>query len=247
MSRIYKRPPLIEALCEFQFVGDQWDWTMPGLIYQKICDQFPQKRQTQFVEFELQAEPEQLSQRVKGGAGRMQFLRSDESALVQVGPNLLVINHLQPYPHWKEFKRLVFDVLTVYNEVASPTGFKRIGVRYINRVEIPDTIATLTTFFNIGPQLPESVTEPLSSVVMRVELDFMDADGRLLLTLATAPDAVANTSAFILDFDFVTTAAAELTDRTARDWVDTAHSHIETVFEACLTDRLRNLFEEVRV
>ena len=89
MSRIYRKPPLIEALCEFQFVEEEWDWTIPGLIYQELKDRFPQKRQAQVVEFEVQATPPQLSQRVKGGPGRMQFLRTDERRWFRLVPIFL--------------------------------------------------------------------------------------------------------------------------------------------------------------
>ena len=246
MSRIYRKPPLIEALCEFQFVEEEWDWTIPGLIYQELKDRFPQKRQAQVVEFEVQATPPQLSQRVKGGPGRMQFRRADESALVQVGPNLLAVNHLPPYPHWSEFKVLIFDALSIYQQVAQPKGFHRIGLRYINRVEIPETTFDFSTYFNLGPNLPGEIAAPYSTILMRVGLQHETEQGQLLLTFASAPDDNDLASAFILDLDFVTTAVDELTVETARDWLEGAHGHIETAFEACMTDRLRDLFEEVK-
>ncbi len=246
MSRVYRKPPLIEALCEFQFVEEGWDWTIPGLIYQELKDRFPQKRQAQVVEFEVQAEPPQFSQRVKGGPSRMQFLRSDESALIQVGPNLLVVNHLPPYPHWGEFKALIFDALSIYQRVARPTGFRRIGLRYINLIEIPETTFDYSTYFNLGPNLPDKIAAPYGTILMRVGLQHETEQGQLLLTFANTPNNDAPTSAFILDLDFVTTAAGELTLETARDWVEGAHGHIETAFEACMTDGLRDLFQEVK-
>ena len=245
MSRVYRKPPIIEALCEFHFVEEGWDWTIPGLIYQELKDRFPQKRQAQVVEFEVQAEPPQFSQRMKGGPGRMQFLRADQSALVQVGPNLLAVNHLPPYPHWSEFKVLVFDALSIYERVARPKGFRRIGLRYINRIEIPDAMSDFPTYFNLGPHLPGEIAAPYDTILMRVGLQHETEQGELLLTFASAPDDNDLTSAFILDLDFVTTAAGELNMETARDWVEIAHGHIETAFEACLRDRLREIFEEV--
>ena len=46
MGRRYKNPPIVEALCEFEFISSQpWDLTIPGLIYEKVKDEFPDKRQ----------------------------------------------------------------------------------------------------------------------------------------------------------------------------------------------------------
>lgn len=246
MSRVYRKPPLIEALCEFQFVGEEWDWTIPGLIYQELKDRFPQKRQAQVVEFEVQAEHPQFSQRVKGGPGRMQFLRADESALVQVGPNLLVVNHLPPYPHWGEFKVLIFDALSIYQRVARPTGFRRIGLRYINRIEVPETDFDLPTYFNLRPHLPAAIAAPYDTVLMRIGLQYEEDQGQLLLTFARTLDGDTTASAFILDLDFATTSADELRPDNVRNWVEQAHHRIEMAFEACVTDPLRQLFEEAK-
>ena len=82
MSRRYQKPPLIEALCEFQFTGEEWDWTIPGLIYQEIKGEYPKKKQANIVQFEVQAQADEVSQRVRGGGARMQFFSADEATLV---------------------------------------------------------------------------------------------------------------------------------------------------------------------
>lgn len=46
MVRKYKHPPIVEALCEFQFIPSQpWDITIPGLLYDRINSEFPVKQQ----------------------------------------------------------------------------------------------------------------------------------------------------------------------------------------------------------
>lgn len=246
MSRIYRRPPLVEALCEFQFAGSDWDWTVPGLMYQEIKQAFPTKRQTQVVEFEVQTEGRQWSQQVKGSAERMQFFRADESALVQVGPHFLAVNHLQPYPHWPSFKPLILDNLDLYRRIANPSGFRRLGLRYVNRIDIPTTQLDLQEYFNFGPRLPAAMTStPMDALLLRVGLPHQADGGRLLLTLASAPDAEEGNAAFILDLDFIASAASALALDTAHDWIETAHDRIETAFEASISNRLRELFGEI--
>jgi hypothetical protein len=37
MPRRYEETPLVEALCEFRFLGNEaWDWTIPGIVYERI-------------------------------------------------------------------------------------------------------------------------------------------------------------------------------------------------------------------
>ncbi len=247
MSRLYQKPPLIEALCEFQFADGEWDWTIPGLVYQQIKDQFPTKRQASTVEFEVQADPDQISQRMKGGLGRMQFVREDETALVQVGPQLLVVNQLRPYPHWSHFKLSILDTLEIYRKVARPAGFKRIGLRYVNQIQLPSDEVDLSTYFSFGPRLPGPIaSNPIRSLLLSVDLEQVSHRGHLILTLASAPKEDQSAPTLILDLDFATTSAAIITLDGIADWIEQAHDRIETAFEASITDQLRVLFEEVR-
>lgn len=247
MSRKYLNPPLIEALCEFQFAGEDWDWTIPGLVFQEIKEDFPVKRHAPTVEFEFQANAAEISHRAKGGPGKMQFVRADETALVQVGPHMLAINHLRPYPHWRHFKPIIFSIFDVYRRVANPSGFKRVGLRYVNRIVIPESPLELSTYFNFGPRLPDTLSSRfMSSVFLRVDLLDEPDLGHLLLTLGTAPVVDEESSAFILDLDFVTVLPETIGPENVGDWIERAHGSIEIAFEACLTDNLRQIFEEIK-
>ncbi|RMH08650.1 MAG: hypothetical protein D6704_02710 [Nitrospirae bacterium] len=44
-ERRYRKPPVIEALCEIYFAGSSWDETIPGAFYQQIKDDYPKKQQ----------------------------------------------------------------------------------------------------------------------------------------------------------------------------------------------------------
>lgn len=246
MSRIYQAPPLVEALCEFQFSGGEWDWTIPGLLFEQIKDDFSIRRQTPELAFEIHASDGFVNQRVQQGPGRMQFHRPDESALIQVAPQLLVVNHLQPYPHWGDFRSLILNTLTKYVGVATPQGFSRIGLRYVNRIDTPSASFSLyDELFNFSPRLPPQIVGPIDALVMRVERSYPSDNGKLLLTLATAQDISTLKEGLVLDLDFVTLNAESIGVAAADSWIDAAHSHIEEAFEACITDNLRSTFREV--
>jgi len=44
-GRKYRKPPVVEALCEIYFAGSNWDETVPGRFYDRVKDNFPVKRQ----------------------------------------------------------------------------------------------------------------------------------------------------------------------------------------------------------
>jgi uncharacterized protein (TIGR04255 family) len=255
VTRIYRKPPLVEAICEFQFQSDKtWDWTIPGLVYQKIGKDFPEKTQEQSFQLRfavqqsllqsidqpVQAPPQQFG----GALTKMQFLTADRAAMVQVGPDLLAINVRTPYPSWKSFAKMIGEQFGIYVEIASPTKFKRIGLRYINRIDFGVTGLELTKYFSYYPHLPESIEQKHGLFAMRVVHPESNEQDALTVNLANVIQPGNLSYLFDLDYTLIQPDNVQLGKGLA--WIDNAHSKIESLFEACITDELRDLFEVIK-
>ena len=246
MPRIYKKPPVIEAVCEFRFEGSQpWDWTIPGLVYDRIKSEFPKKRQQNVLEVAMQPGEGKISQEVKAGIAKMQFLREDETALVQVGPELLAVNQLRPYPSWPTFKALILTQLDVYRTVAKPKALKRVGLRYINRIDMPVPDFALEDYFRTLPNLPDTVPNVFASFMLRMEVPYEDINGRLTFVFGTPP-IKAEKPAFMLDLDmFALGEDAPSLDEVSK-WIEAAHERVEKAFDGTFTDKThKEVLEEV--
>jgi uncharacterized protein (TIGR04255 family) len=243
MNRIYKHPPIVEVLCEFQYLSENWDWTIPGLIYQEIKEKFPQKRQLNRVETDDEIKKGQFSGQLKNGIDRMQFVNHENNALIQVAPDLLVINHLHPYPNWKNFRLLIMENFEIYKNIAKPQNLKSIDLRYINRFEIPKKPLQMSDYFNVEPRVPEK-QQPMKSLFMRVEIPHTSDSGQLMLTFGSIEEEKNEESVFVLDLEYSTLPESPINSMDINLWIDNAHQHIETLFEACITDKLRTMFME---
>jgi uncharacterized protein (TIGR04255 family) len=151
---------------------------------------------------------------------------------------------LAPYPTWEEFKPAIkrgFDALT---EVVKVTSLQRIGVRYINRVEIAHPVVDLEDYFAfrpfVGPALPQDFGNFIVGCL------FVFAEGRdacrAQLRDAVPQDPVG--AAFVLDLDYYVARPEAVPADEALEWVEAAHTRLEEVFEGCITDRLRQTFSE---
>lgn len=244
MGRCYKNSPIAEALCEFRFEPSvPWDLTIPGLVYEKIRETFPKKRQAKVLETSLSGGRESIQQQVKM-TERIQFLRGDEKALVQVGSNLLAVNHLKPYPTWQEFLPLIRQGFNAYLEVATPTVIQRIGLRYINRIEIPGQRIELEDYFEFYPFIAPNLPQDLGSFIVGIVVPY-DSRDSLRLQITTAPIERPNTVAVLLDLDYFLAQPGQVSLDKVFEWVEVAHTRVEEAFEACITDRLRQIFEEM--
>lgn len=104
MSRSYANPPVVEALCELFTAGSAWDPTIPGLFYAHVREQFPKRRQARDMGLELEFGPEATAARLTRGEPRSQFSREDGSRMIQVAPDLVVVNQLRPYPAFEDWR-----------------------------------------------------------------------------------------------------------------------------------------------
>ena len=251
MSRKYNKPPIVEALCEFQFIPDQqWDLTIPGLIYDKIKEKFPQKQQQ--VGIGIQFKPTDnggVENRVENAPPRMRFFNQDKTMLVQVGPDLLVVNQLKPYKSWNSFKPIILENLDIYKEKAIPRGFKRIGLRYINKINIESTLTlkNLENYFKFHPSMPMDIPQDHLNFILRTEIPYNEGRDLIILTTGSATPEETGISSIILDLDYVLSKSDSIPMDNVESWLEEAHSSIENIFEACITDESRKIFEEVEI
>jgi uncharacterized protein (TIGR04255 family) len=244
MGRAYRNPPILEALSEVFYRGSEWDGTVPGRFYEKVRDRFPRRKQRGEIEVEVQVAGGMPSTRTTPKEPRSQFEQEDGARIVQVGRDLVVLNQLRPYPHFAEWKPLAVEAATVYRQLANPTGVERIGMRYLNRIEIPETSFPMERYFTLHVHIPESLGSTHGSFVLRIELEPLHRHHHLLVTFASAPSETGASSSFMLDlYDRVTPSEPEAFERLG-EYLDEGHENIERTFESIITDETRKLFGE---
>jgi len=246
MGRKYANPPIVEAVCEFRLTPEtQWDLTVPGLLYERLKETFPQKEQRMIQEVELTQRPEGLQQQIRTNEG-LWFFTEDRKMLAQVGPRLLVVNALKPYPHWEGFNPRIDMVWKSLQETVEVQGLERIGLCYINRIELPAPNVKFDEYFDFYPFVGQRLPQHVASFHTGVEFSYAGDRDHCRVQLAPIPlSGKEGKAAFMLDLDYFLTRPRGVAVADALAWVEEAHSRVEEVFEGCITDKLRNMFEEV--
>jgi uncharacterized protein (TIGR04255 family) len=134
MIEKYSNPPLIEALCEFQFIpSSKWNFTVIGRFYEKIKKDFPEAENMMSISTEVLAGQVNTNFKI---APFIKFTRVDKSAFIRGGIDLISIHYLTPYSTWKAFKLDILTILEKYKKITNPKGLQRIGLRYINKIDV---------------------------------------------------------------------------------------------------------------
>ncbi|SRR6266567_3252489 len=245
MARTYNKPPLIEAVCDFRFSSSQpWDWTIPGLFYEQIRSDFPNKNQLSTIETTVDAIEGRIVQQTQP---KIQFTNGDRTAVLHVGPDSLTIHQLRPYDGWELFKSRILKYLSIYYETAHPENLANVILRYVNRIEFSETGIELDDYFRILPHIPDPIPQIFQGFLFNVDIPYNALQTGLRLTFATVVPEREAKLAYILDLAMYSANHAVPSTDTVPDWLESSHKHLEDAFEAAFTEKTHcEIFEEVR-
>lgn len=234
----------MEALFEVRFSPDtSWDLAIPGLIYERIRGRFPHREARIAQELNVVSGPEGIKQEVRTSE-RSLFFQEDRRMLVQIGPRVVSVHCLKPYPGWEVFKSASEEVYKALGEVVEFSEFERIALRYINEIIIRENRVEPKDYFNIyiylGEQLPQDM------INFNIECMFPFEEGRdicrLQLFVPHTPTPEEARINFLLDIGYFLTNPKGVSSEQVMEWLEKAHGRIEAIFEGSITDKLRNLF-----
>jgi uncharacterized protein (TIGR04255 family) len=245
MGRKYKEPPIVEAVCEFRFQPEHpWDITIPGLVFEKIQKDFPNRETRKEFAIGISPTAEGVQQQVIT-ADRIRFLSQDGKEMVQVGPDLLAVNRLRPYISWEAFKPVIEKGFKAYTDSAKPKGIQRIGLRYINRIEIPGERIRLEDYFEFYPYIGDKLPQEVGPFITGIQIGYEQLRDMLKVLLVSVITSDPQKIGVSLDLDYflIKPCAVSLTE--VFNWMEVAHNNLESVFEACIKEKLRQMLQEV--
>ncbi|HLQ27784.1 MAG TPA: TIGR04255 family protein [Ktedonobacteraceae bacterium] len=244
MARIYNKPPLIEAVCDFRFSSSQlWDWTIPGLFYEQIRDNFPNKNQISTIETTVNASEGKV---VQQSQPKLQFINQDGTAVIHVGPDNLTIHQLRPYDSWEHFKARILKYLSVYRETAHPENLANVVLRYVNRIDLSKPDFELDDYFRILPQIPNPIPQIFQGFLFNVDVPYHSLRTSLRLVFGTVIPEGEVKNSFLLDLSMFSLNVAIPSMDEVSDWLEAAHKHLEDAFDAAFTERTHcEIFEEM--
>ena len=225
-----KNPPLIEAACEFRFdPASEWDWTVPGRLFDKIADEFPERAEVRRIGITVQSADVSAPSPavIETGPDRVHLKRADGTAMVQVGPRLLAINQRRPYSNWEGYRALILKIYEAHCDIVGWQSIQRMGLRYINQISMDRR--EVEEILTVGPRLSSKLDRPISSFFQRFDLKHDDPEGTLVLQ--TGLQVVDDKPVVMLDLDFGSEEVGDIGSVEAvTDWLDRAHVRVEEGF-----------------
>jgi len=131
----------------------------------------------------------------------------------------------------------VWKAIAVYRKIA------RIGVRYINRIDIPwpGGPIDLSKYLRLQIDVPQPPFPHISQQTAQVVFDFDDC--QVIVNMGVVPSALVDHFSYALDFDFGRDRAVPQADADIWNYIESIRERKNMLFEASITDRTRTLFE----
>ena len=254
MTQQYSNPPIREVICEFRFQEDgKWDGASAGLVYSVLQREFPRR-----IVDTGQATPsvasaevpnllspgiQQLGLRVVPEQTLRFWREKDELGYFSVAPYRLAVSHFKPYPSWRNFSQLIHQGVEAYQEALGPPIVNRIGLRYVNVIDMRQSMVPLEDFFDFYPFIGDGIPQNITRFHCLIQTQFEEGRDSLVLQIANAVESERHSVEVILDLDYSLARSDNFDLAQASDWLEQAHANLENVFEGCLKDPSRLLFQ----
>jgi uncharacterized protein (TIGR04255 family) len=250
MSPSYRNPPIKEVICEFSFWDHKdWDLTYTGLVYDQVKETFPNRRTRLHLQQSSEKDMATSFYPEMPVSELAQFWTDDETTLMQLGINYLSINRLEPYRSWEEFKPFIYAALHGYSEVIKPVMMLRLGLRYVNKIVVPDQAIYVNDYFLMYapvPIIPNITHDDLRGTTkvdsFSITMDIPTREDNDILRVRLSKS---EPNEFILDLDYFLRSHRILAIDSVDEWLENAHTSIESGFESVITERTRWLFDPI--
>ncbi|MEW6750538.1 MAG: TIGR04255 family protein [Candidatus Latescibacterota bacterium] len=170
------------------------------------------------------------------------FVSSDGPNILQARVDSFVFSRLRPYDHWQPFRNEARRLWLLYRSRVGNSTVTRVGVRYVNRIDLP-TPLKLETYFRTYPQISPVMPEALSGFFMQLTIPQTDPACELSLHQAAVPSERDGHVGLILDIDVFVARDVPASEDGLWDMLEKLRHKENDVFEACITDRLRELID----
>lgn len=172
----------------------------------------------------------------------------DEADVLILASDRVTCSRLAPYVGWEKFSARAVENWDKWKRIVKYQRIQRIGLRYINRIDVP-VINTnkikIENYLNIYPIYPEpEVISGLGKYTMQLVGPYDVENCSLIINTSVIPSPLVSHLSLVLDLDLGWVQNVPQNDREMWNAFGTMRDHKNRIFEACVTDNSRRLFEE---
>jgi len=243
-SRKYARAPITEAIIELR-VQPVASFTPSSCksVFTSVQEEFPESKELLLMRAAISGGLQVGASATQTLAGYT-FVSKERGQIVTAFPEKFSFSQLPPYDRWEVFCPMARRLWGIFREQTKPEKVLRIATRFVNRIEIPMPIADIAEYFRTAPIISPEMPQTLAGYFMQLQLPQSDLVCMVTLNQALLASEDAGIAPFMLDMldiDISDERAQIQSDESVWDRLETFRWRKNQIFEACITDRVREL------
>jgi len=204
MAEVFPKAPITEAVIDIR-VELPDSVSLPALedLHDLIKAEYPGKKPRRRFEEKIEFkkdehEPLRTSKFQEDG---YYFTSADGKRIVQYRLDGFTFNRLRPYSQWEDLRNEARKAWEVYRVNINPSFVSRLGVRYINSIEIPSKSFDYDDYFTSVPRIPEGLPQVLQHFFTRTVIPFPEQGATAIVIQTPSDKQDPVNTAIILDID----------------------------------------------
>jgi uncharacterized protein (TIGR04255 family) len=174
-------------------------------------------------------------------------LRSiEQTDFMLVLPDGIAAARLTPYPGWEHLRERARQGWSEWRRNVNHSPPKRIGIRYINRIDVPikeGGFFDIDAYLKFAPRVPDFSKHPLNGfLVQATKPTDLEHWSVAIASTIVSPQPLIDFLSLSLDIDVFRTELIPGREADLWDCVEAARELKDDVFESCITDEARKLF-----
>jgi uncharacterized protein (TIGR04255 family) len=149
-----------------------------------------------------------------------------------------------PYNDWRDMKKQAQKLWTIYEQIAKPGAVNRLGLRYINRIDIPLSTEQIdmSDWLNVAVNVPDDNKWQMNYFYFQIHIPINKLDAMSVINCAPAKPDKSNHLSFLLDIDVFKIFQGD-SKVDIWDFFDELREQKNYFFESALTERTKELFK----
>lgn len=243
----YRNAPIAEAVFDVRAIlPADFDCNKFENFHDEIKKEFPTKEvsltYTGSIKIEKGQKP--VCGAKESGLNGFLFKSTDGTNLIQFKTSGFTFNKLRPYDNWKSFSEDAKKYLEEYLRITSPIKITRVGLRYINRLDIPLPIEDFEDYLNTVPYIAPEIPQVLAEFFMRLVIPNSEDVPNVAIITETIDNKIKTDGTFlplILDIDVFREVDLNAGDKKIYEIFENLREYKNTIFNSSITDKMKQL------
>lgn len=196
--------PIVEAVIEFQFgISDNVTFDMLQSVADVLKEDFPiqEEKKSSIYKTVIKSSGPETEVYDQGLVG-ISAKSADNQKIVQLFRDRFSFSHLPPYKDWELLEKNAIDIWKVFLDKTNIGDINRVGVRYINKIELELPIDDFNNYVIGAPVIPEGLPQYLGAFDVRMLIPNKEIEADAVVNMSmNGLDKEKNVVPIILDVD----------------------------------------------